>query len=132
MNNERNLTQAKSLRKNMTEAEQKLWFYLRAKRFMGIKFKRQKPIGMYIVDFVALEEKLVIELDGLHHIETNEYDSKRTEYLENYGFHIIRFWNHECLGNITGVLNRIAEEFPSPTLRASSPTLGEEEYCIDT
>ncbi len=118
---EGSLTHAKSLRKNMTEAEQALWAHLRAKRFMGIKFKRQKPIGGYIVDFVAVEVKLIIEVDGSQHLEAKEYDAERTHYLEGRGFRVLRFWNSECLRDINNVLKRIAEECPSPALRAPSP-----------
>ena len=75
----KSLNYAKELRKNMTEFEQKLWYYLRAKRFLGLKFKRQVPIGNYIVDFFCKEARLIIELDGSGHIQENKikYDIKR-------------------------------------------------------
>ena len=60
---------------------------------MGLKFRRQFPIGPYVVDFVCLSHKLVIELDGGHHAEQLDYDNQRTEYLKNFGFRVIRFWN---------------------------------------
>ena len=115
------LTHAKALRKNMTEAEHALWSYLRAKRFMGIKFKRQKPIGGYIVDFVAVEEKLIIEVDGSQHLEAQDYDTERTLYLEACGFRVLRFWNNDCLGDMDNVLKRISEEFPSPITGRGCP-----------
>ncbi|HEU0234510.1 MAG TPA: DUF559 domain-containing protein [Gallionella sp.] len=79
------LGNAKTLRRNQTDAEQKLWYHLRAHRFMGRKFKRQKPIGRYVVDFVCLEEKLVIELDGGQHAENVEYDKARDSWLRSEG-----------------------------------------------
>ena len=101
------LQKAKALRKHQTDAEQKLWFYLRGKRFDGVKFKRQKPIGFYIVDFVAANEKLVIELDGGQHQERLAYDQERTRYLESCGYRVLRFWNDECLTQTEAVLEQI-------------------------
>jgi very-short-patch-repair endonuclease len=105
---------AKTLRKNMTDAEQKLWFSLRGKRFDGVKFKRQKPIGSYVVDFVAPNERLVIELDGGQHQEQMAYDQERTRYLERRGYRVLRFWNNECLTEIETVLKCIRSTL-SPT-----------------
>ena len=68
------LNNAKTLRTNQTEAEQRLWYRLRAHRFMGLKFKRQKPMGHYIVDFVCVEQRLIIEVDGGQHAEQVAYD----------------------------------------------------------
>ncbi len=92
----------------MTDAEQKLWYALRAKRFEQIKFKRQKPIGPYIVDFVAPSQKIVIELDGGQHGEQQAYDAKRTAYLQTLGFCVLRFWNDEYLQQSEAVLEKIA------------------------
>ena len=102
------LNNAKALRKTMTDAEQRLWYRLRGKRFDGVKFKRQKPIGPYIVDFVAVNARLVIEVDGSQHDENQKYDAKRTRYLESLGFRVLRFWNNECLMQTEAVLDRIA------------------------
>jgi very-short-patch-repair endonuclease len=88
---------------------------------MGIKFKRQKPIGGYIVDFVAVEEKLIIEVDGSQHLEAQDYDTERTLYLEACGFRVLRFWNNDCLGDMDNVLKRISEEFPSPITGRGCP-----------
>ncbi len=101
------LKNAKALRRNLTEAEQRLWYYLRAHRFMGKKFKRQKPLGRYIVDFVCLEEKLIIELDGGQHAEAVEYDHQRDAWLRGQGYTVLRFWNSEMLNETEGVLERI-------------------------
>jgi len=91
------LTRAKQLRKNSTDTEQHLWYFLRAKRLNGYKFKRQYVIGDYIVDFVCIERKLIIELDGSQHMDALDYDLKRTDYLVNLGYRVLRFWNHDVL-----------------------------------
>jgi len=109
-----NIEFARKLRKNQTEVEKRLWRQLRAKRFFGFKFRRQHPIGPYVVDFVCLNEKLVIELDGGQHSETPEYDLKRTQYLENLGFTVVRFWNNEVMGNIDGVMEVLRQRLLPP------------------
>ena len=98
---------AASLRQNPTDAEQRLWYLLRGRRFFGLKFRRQKPIGPYIVDFCCVEKMLVIELDGGQHQSRGEYDCRRTAYLESIGFRVIRFWNNEVLGQTDVVLEEI-------------------------
>jgi very-short-patch-repair endonuclease len=102
--------QARALRRRMTEAEKAMWSRLRDRRLAGIKFKRQKPIAGYIVDFVALDLKLVIEIDGGQHGERAMEDEARTKLLEEFGYHVIRFWNHDVLGNIDGVLEALIQE----------------------
>jgi very-short-patch-repair endonuclease len=123
------LGQAKALRRKMTDAEQRLWYHLRAHRFAGHKFKRQVPIGPYIVDFACLNRKLVIEVDGGQHSESLS-DKKRDAWLRMQGFEVLRFWNNHVLKNTDGVLELIftaLEERPSPgALRAPpSPQRGE-------
>lgn len=105
---------SKELRKNMTDAEQFLWYFLRANRLNGWKFKRQQPIGNYIVDFVNFQNKLVIEIDGGQHneIENIEKDRKRTEFLESCGYKVLRFWNNEILNNIEGCIECIISSLP--------------------
>lgn len=90
-------TFARKLRKNSTDTEALLWSYLRGKRFEGIKFKRQAPLGVYIVDFVCYEKKLIIECDGSQHFDQRGYDQKRDTWLKAQGFKILRFWNQEVL-----------------------------------
>jgi len=97
---------AKQLRRNMTEAETLLWYHLRGHRLHGVKFKRQQPIGNYIVDFVSFEKKLVIEVDGGQHAES-ESDKQRDDCLQGQGFQILRFWNNEVLGETESVLESI-------------------------
>lgn len=110
---------AKALRSNMTEAESALWYHLRARRFCNIKFYRQKIIGNYIADFISLNPRVIIELDGSQHAEQMEYDRIRTEFLEKQNFTVIRFWNDEILRNIEMVLDVIFDvlhrELPSPS-----------------
>ena len=101
------IIKARSLRRNSTSAEQTLWQYLRHKRFKSLKFRRQYPIGPYIVDFVCLNKKLIIELDGSQHLKQVAYDTERTEYLEYLGFRVLRFWNNEVLNQLPSVLRMI-------------------------
>jgi very-short-patch-repair endonuclease len=94
---------SRQLRKNQTAAEKKLWGYLKSKQLNGLKFRRQEPIGSYIVDFVCFENKLVIELDGSQHMENTEIDFARDAWLESQGFVVLRFWDNEVLSSIDGV-----------------------------
>ncbi|MFV1998294.1 MAG: endonuclease domain-containing protein, partial [Acidiferrobacterales bacterium] len=98
------------MRKNQTEAEKRLWWHLRNRQMEGCKFRRQEVIGDYIVDFLCLEPKLIIEVDGGHHIDQYEYDQVRTKYLASLGYKVIRFWNNDVLANTPAVLEKIREE----------------------
>ncbi|MDI6688728.1 MAG: endonuclease domain-containing protein [Desulfobacterales bacterium] len=98
---------AKKLRKNMTNAERLLWQHLRNRELGGYKFRRQRPVGPYIVDFVCLEKKLVIEVDGGQHAGQVELDAKRSGYLEEKGYRVLRFWNNEVLKETESVLTVI-------------------------
>ncbi|MFO1243497.1 MAG: endonuclease domain-containing protein [Rickettsiales bacterium] len=106
---------ADALRKNLTEAEKKLWSILRGKQLSGFKFRRQQSIGPYIVDFACMKHHLVIELDGGQHAMQESYDAGRTVFLEEHGFQIIRFWNNDVTENMDGVYQRIVETLNSPT-----------------
>lgn len=100
-----NLTQsARDLRKHSTDAERLLWRHLRAKQLDGLKFRRQEQIGRFIVDFVCYEKALIVEADGGQHALEREKDEERTLWLNAQGFKVLRFWNHEILTNIEGVL----------------------------
>ncbi len=103
------------LRKNQTDAEKVLWNYLRANRFFGLHFKRQQPIGEYIVDFVCFSKKLIIELDGGQHNEGQKgvKDAKRTKFLEGRGYKVIRIWNDDVFNNIEGVFEYIQSSLPT-------------------
>jgi very-short-patch-repair endonuclease len=98
---------AKELRKRPTDAEKLLWKYLRLKRLEGLKFRRQYPLDHYIVDFICLEKRLVVEVDGGQHSEEKDKDIKRDAYLNQQGFKVLRFWNNEALRNTEGVLEII-------------------------
>jgi very-short-patch-repair endonuclease len=114
------VSHSKNLRKRLTDAERLLWKYLRAKQVEGLKFRRQEPIVNYIVDFVCFESRVVVEVDGGQHSE--ERDAKRDNWLQSQGFKVTRFWNHEVLANIEGVLevirrnciHQLKSESPSP------------------
>jgi 5-methyltetrahydrofolate--homocysteine methyltransferase len=92
-----------------TEAEKRLWFKLRDKQLYGIKFRRQEPVGKYIVDFVCFEKKLIIEIDGNPHKETEvkTNDNQRTIWLKEQGFRVLRFWNGDITNNLESVLKKI-------------------------
>lgn len=104
--NPRTRTYAIELRKEPTDAEIRLWAYLR-KGQLGVNFRRQHAIGNYIVDFVCIKRKLIIELDGSQHIEQEEYDTERTAYLKSLGYEVLRFWNNDVMNNINEVIRRI-------------------------
>ncbi len=106
---------AKGLRQRSAEAERLFWSRVRAHRLGGFKFKRQQPLGPYIVDFVCFEARLVVELDGGHHTQTLVSDTERDRWLSERGFRVTRFWNNEVLGNIEGVLAEVASTL-SPSL----------------
>jgi len=101
---------ARKLRREQTDVERKLWFALRSRQFAGFKFRRQQPIGPYIADFVCLEAKLVIELDGGQHGSDDSiaYDERRTLFLQKVGFDVIRFPNREVNNSLDNVLDAIA------------------------
>ena len=105
--NEIKTKQARLLRVNQTDTERLMWYYLRNRRLKGYKFKRQYVIGNYIVDFVCLEKKLIVELDGGHHQVQANYDQIRTNFLKSRGFEVVRFWNNDFLNNTYAVLNII-------------------------
>lgn len=100
---------ARKLRQDQTEAEKRLWYVLRARRFLGLKFRRQAPVGPFIVDFLCKERRLVIEADGGQHAD-NPRDRARDQWLEDNGYTVLRFWNSDILTNLSGVLAHIKDE----------------------
>ncbi|MBF0491469.1 MAG: endonuclease domain-containing protein [Deltaproteobacteria bacterium] len=98
---------SKSLRKNSTHTENDLWYYLRSRRLNGLKFRRQHPLGLYIVDFICLEKRIVIELDGGQHAAAQSEGKKRDEWLKAEGYQVLHFWNSEFYENREGVLSQI-------------------------
>ena len=119
------LENARALRTSQTDAESILWRALRTKRLAQYKFKRQQPIGNYIVDFVCLIEKLVIEADGGQHNDSTA-DAVRDDWLRSKGYRVVRFWNTEILGNEEGVLETILRHH-SPSPSVPPPRGGREE-----
>ncbi len=112
------LKRARELRGSQTEVEQKLWYHLRAHRFMGLKFRRQQPIGAYIVDFFCYDLKLIIELDGGQHAEQVPYDQQRDAWLKAQGHTILRFWNHQICQELASVLEAIRHAVNSLSIGA--------------
>ena len=119
---------ARAMRTEMTQPEVRLWLELRAKRFAGLKFRRQKVIQdefeRYIVDFAANEPKLVIELDGDTHSVSEAYDAKRTRFLESKGYRVVRYTNLEVMQNLDGVLTHLSSLIDE--MRPPLPTLSPE------
>lgn len=97
---------ARKLRKEPTPAERKLWAVIRNDQ-LGVSFRRQHAIGKYIPDFVCIQKKLIIELDGSQHLEQAEYDAERTKFLESKGYKVIRFWNNAVMNDLNGVVKAI-------------------------
>jgi very-short-patch-repair endonuclease len=116
---------ARALRRNQTDAETRLWRHLRDRRFLGLKFRRQAPVGRYVADFLCLDLMLIVELDGGQHAE-NSKDRERTRALEAKGYSVVRYWNNDVLSNTEGVLahlsgirerRRVSLPHPNPSPR---------------
>jgi len=113
------MKKAATLRKNMTDAERKLWSILRGRQFHGFKFRRQQPIGSYIADFVCMEIKLIVEVDGGQHAAEKHHDIERTKFLSSIGYQVLRFWNKDVMDNIEGV----AQELKTTIRAMTAPPL---------
>jgi len=100
---------ARDLRSNLTDAEQRLWLKLKRRQLAGVKFRRQQPIGHFIVDFVCFERRVIVEVDGGQHAEQPHYDEQRTRWLEGQGYSVLRFWNNDVLANTDGVVQAIQD-----------------------
>ncbi len=114
---------ARKLRATMTDAERKLWIALKDRRFAKYKFRRQVPIGPYVVDFVCFEARLVVEVDGGQHAESVR-DFERDQWLTRNEFRVLRFWNNDVLQNLEGVLTKLLEQLertPHPSSRSREP-----------
>jgi len=112
--NPKTMHNAGKLRKNPTPAERKLWSKIRNDQ-LEVTFRRQHAVGNYIPDFVCIEKKLIIELDGSQHLEQEEYDEERTKYLESEGYRVIRFWNNAIMKDIEGVILAIMQAMEDET-----------------
>jgi very-short-patch-repair endonuclease len=117
---------AKSLRGEMTDAETRLWSSLRGHRLEGLSFRRQTPVGRFIVDFVCHERRLIVEVDGSQHAD-NARDMERDRWLESKGYRVLRFWNSDVLRNRNGVLQVIAEAAAERTPLPNPPPQGGRE-----
>ena len=100
-------TRARELRRQLTDAERRLWNRLRRNQLDGHHFRRQRPIGPFIVDFVCMAKCLIVEVDGGQHADRAKEDASRTAYLEKKGYRVLRFWNNDVLVNAEGVLEVI-------------------------
>ena len=98
---------------------------MRAHRFQGLKFKRQKPIGRYIADFICIEHRLIIELDGGQHSIQMNYDQQRDQWLRQQGYTVIRFWNNDVMQRLDEVLEQIRLTVDSPSPLTPLPQAGE-------
>lgn len=114
------VNRAKDLRKNQTDCEEKLWYYLRDRRFEKLKFRRQCPIKNYIVDFICVDKMLIIELDGGQHAGSKK-DIVRDRTLQSEGYTILRFWNNDVLENIIGVLEVVRDTVNNPHPTNNNP-----------
>lgn len=103
---------ARQLRHTATDAERCLWLYIRRENLAAHKFRRQYPIAGYIVDFVCIPAKLVVELDGGQHLDACEYDAKRTRAIEGHRYRVLRFWNDDVLLRTESVLEEILRNLP--------------------
>ena len=115
---------ARALRHNATDAEKLLWRRIRMWQLDEFKFRRQQPLGNYIVDFVCLAKKIVVEIDGGQHAEQRDYDGKRDAWLHEQGFIVLRFWNHDVLGSVESVAEKIYETAKSTPFLSPSPQGG--------
>jgi very-short-patch-repair endonuclease len=117
-------SRARELRQNLTDVERLLWQRLRYWQVDACKFRRQQPLGHYIVDFVCLQRRLIVELDGGQHAGQENYDNERDAWLRDQGFVILRFWNNDVLTNMDGIVEQIAKTLQSTPYLNPSPQGG--------
>ncbi len=124
---------ARRLRKNATDTENFLWNHLRAKRFADFKFRRQVPIGPYIVDFVCFEKRVIVECDGGQHMEQKDKDGQRDRWFQNQGYRVLRFWDNQVFQNLEIILEEIVKACmvtpPPPNDRRAGTRGGEIRKC---
>lgn len=123
---------AREMRSHMTDAEALLWKLLHNRRIANAKFRRQHPVGRYILDFYCDEKKLAVELDGSQHMNAVDYDQKREAWLKSQGVRILRFWNNQVLAETESVMEAIYGELVTAVISISltpglSPARGREE-----
>ena len=118
------LDRARGLRRNATEAEDRLWYQLRSRRLGNFKFRRQVCIGPFIADFLCMDARLVVEVDGSRHNDDLVYDDSRTAFLATKGYRVIRVWNNDVMQRMDGVLAAILYGLtgvPSPSHALHGP-----------
>ena len=98
---------ARALRRRQTPAEDIFWREVRNRQFLGLKFRRQVPIGKYIADFVCEREKLIVEIDGASHVDSTDYDEERTRVLEQFGYRVVRYWNSDLYEGLDSVFREL-------------------------
>jgi very-short-patch-repair endonuclease len=111
---------ARHLRRVMTDAERRLWYQLRNRTLMRCKFRRQHPVGPYIADFACIEARLIVELDGGQHLDSN-HDRDRARFLQSKGYRVLRFWNNEVLTKTDAVLAAIHDVLAASAVPQSAP-----------
>ena len=121
---------ARQLRRNSTNAERTLWRLLSDRQLASHKFRRQAPIGPYIVDFVCFDQKIIVEVDGGQHQDRLHQDQARSEWLESQGFTVLRFWNNEVMENQDGVAHLILIALEQGISPSPQPSPNEEEQAI--
>lgn len=114
-NSQRGKDNARALRKSETDAERKIWQLLRSRSLNGAKFRRQNPVDPYVIDFICINEKLIIELDGGQHQQALAYDAQRTAFLEQAGYRVLRFWDNDVLLNTENVMQVIFDVLAHPS-----------------
>jgi very-short-patch-repair endonuclease len=124
MESRRGIGKARHLRRSATDAERMLWTHLRSRRLGQLKFRRQLPIAGFVVDFVCLETRLIVELDGGQHAERSDFDERRTAVLGKSGFRVLRFWNGDVLTKLETVLEEILKQSEPPPSPQPSPASG--------
>jgi len=117
---------ARALRNSLTDAERHLWQRLRRKQINGFRFRRQVPLGRYIVDFVCFEARVIVEVDGGQHAEAAMHDRERDRWLSSQGFRVLRFWNNDVLRETDAVIEMIERALTQPPPHPS-PARGEGE-----
>jgi very-short-patch-repair endonuclease len=118
--------QARALRRAPTDAERQLWYLLRSLKPLGLHFRRQAPIGIYIADFAWHTGRLIVELDGSQHGDVRaRYDERRTQWLESQGYRVLRFWNNDVLKTPRSVAEAVLAASKNPTPNPSPQGGGE-------
>jgi very-short-patch-repair endonuclease len=105
-----NTKHARELRNNPTDAERRLWRELKRRQITRVRFRRQQPIGSFIVDFVCFERRVIVEVDGGQHADRLHEDAQRARWLEAQGYRVLRFWNSDVLGNTEAVAQAVFDE----------------------